>query len=154
MEARSRITPLLDQLIELFNRRSMDLPGGLFDRRTQFLINGTAFEEMLGSVDGTSPLILMLSRGPAGYRFTAKAVQHAVPDAALQRGELSEAEADGTAVIRGQCWLSGHLRGSSDAIEAVFDVELVLNTAGAVGRAAVTLDEPTLHRLREARLRP
>lgn len=149
----ARVAPLVDQLLDLFNRRSMDLPEGLFDRRTQFLINGTAFEEMLGQSPG-DPLILMLARGPAGYRFTAKAIQHALPDARLQRGELSEREAEGKAVVHAQCWLSGHLRGSGDAIETVFGVELVMNSAGAIERAAATLDTATLARLREARLRP
>ena len=60
METGSRVTAMVDQLIELFNKRSMDLPDGVFDRRTQFLVNGTAFEEMLGKSPG-DPLVLMLT---------------------------------------------------------------------------------------------
>jgi hypothetical protein len=41
-------------------------------------------------------------------RFAAKAVQHAVSDARLQRGELFESTADAGLVISGQCWLSAH----------------------------------------------
>ena len=83
------LTTIVDRLIDLFNRQSLDLPDGLFTRHTQFRLNGVPFEDMLGRSPG-DPLVLMLARGPAGYRFAAKAVQHAVSDARLQRGELSE----------------------------------------------------------------
>src|SRR5262245_54861434 len=99
MAAGSRVTALVDQLVELFNTRSMDLPDGLFDRRTRFLVNGTAFEEMLGKPPD-DPLVRMLTRGGAGYRFSAVAVQHAVPDATIERGELSET----SDAVRGDCW--------------------------------------------------
>ncbi len=39
----------IDRLIEYFNARRMDLPDGLFDRRTQFVINGTPFEMLLST---------------------------------------------------------------------------------------------------------
>src|SRR4029434_2641734 len=78
----------IDQLIALFNKKGMDLPAGLFDRRTQFLLNGSAYEILLGR-SPTDPLILMLARGPSGYRFIVKALQHAVPDAVIERGDLA-----------------------------------------------------------------
>ena len=106
----------LDELIALFNRRSLDLPDGLFDRRTQFLLNGTPFEAMLGR-SPADPLVLMIARGPAGYRFAAKALQHAVPDARVDRGELEPmAGLDGVMV---PLWLSGRLRGTDRPVEAV-----------------------------------
>ena len=89
METSARVVTAIDQLIELFNRRSDDLPDGLFDRRTQFLLNGLSFEERLGR-SPSDPLVLMLARGPAGYRFALKAIVHAVPDARLQRGDIAE----------------------------------------------------------------
>ena len=55
--------------------------------KTQFVINGAPFETLLGQ-SPTDPLILMLARGPAGFRFTAKALQHAMPDAKLERGDI------------------------------------------------------------------
>jgi hypothetical protein len=152
METGTRVTAMVDQLIELFNKRSMDLPDGLFDRRTRFLVNGTAFEEMLGKPPG-DPLVLMLTRGVAGYRFTAKAIQHAVPDAKIERGEFCESAVDGKSTVRGQCWLSGHLRGTGESVELLFGVELDTQNNGAVDRAEVTLDDEPLARLREARLR-
>ena len=86
MAADTTLIARIDRLIELFNNRSLDLPDGLFDRRTQFLLNGAPFESLLGQ-SPADPLILMLARGPAGYRFSVKALQHAIPDARVQRGE-------------------------------------------------------------------
>jgi hypothetical protein len=152
MAAGAGVGGLLDQLIDLFNRRSLDLPDGLFTRHTQFLVNGVAFEETLGR-SPTDPLVLMLSRGPAGYRFTVKAVQHAVPDARLQRGEIAETAQDGANVVVTQCWLSGRLRGSGDPIETVVEVTLRFDGT-SVDQAAAVLDSAVLDRLREARLKP
>ena len=78
----------IDQLIVLFNKKGMDLPAGLFDRKTQFVLNGAAFETLLGR-SATDPLVLMLAHGPAGYRFIVKALHHAVPDATIERGDLA-----------------------------------------------------------------
>jgi hypothetical protein len=140
----------LDQLIALFNKKGMDLPAGLFARTTQFLLNGTPYETLLGR-SPTDPLILMLARGPAGYRFIVKAVQHAVPDAAVERGEVVR---DGEASCTVQLWLSGHLRGLSEPLNTVIRVALVLATDGSVHQAAATVEEPALDRLREARHKP
>ena len=87
----------VDELIALFNRRSMDIPDGLLDRRTQFLLNGTPFEAMLGRA-ADDPLVLMIARGPAGYRFAIKALQHALPDARVQRGDIEDAGGRGRRV--------------------------------------------------------
>ena len=75
---------VIDEIISLFNARKMDLPDGFFDRKTQFVLNGAPFETLLGQ-SPTDPLILMLTRGPAGFRFTTKALQHAIPDARVER---------------------------------------------------------------------
>ena len=52
------------------------------------MINGAPFETLLGQ-SPNDPLVLMLARGPAGFRFTSKALQHAVPDAKVERGDMS-----------------------------------------------------------------
>ncbi len=153
MEAGSGMTPRIDQLIDLFNHRRDDLPDGLFDRRTQFVLNGRPFEETLGR-SPSDPLVLMLARGPAGYRFSAKALLHAVPDARIARGEVSQLSRDGVVTVKWQCWLSGHLRGTHEAAETVFDAEFALTEAGVVARASVVVPEAQLERIREARLRP
>ena len=151
MAASAGVAGVIDQLIDLFNRRSLDLPDGLFTRHTQFLLNGVPFEAMLGRTP-TDPLVLMLARGPAGYRFTAKAVQHAVPDGRLQRGELSESVNDDARVVATRCWLSGRLRGA-EALEMPIDVTLKFRGT-SVDEIAAVVDPNALEKLREARLRP
>lgn len=151
MDARPSLIAQIDQLIALFNRRSEDLPDGFFGRRTQFTLNGVAFEAMLGR-PASDPLVLMLARGPAGYRFAAKALWHAVPDARVERAEIEHDVA--TRVARVPCWLSGHLREASEPADTQFDVELNVNAAGSVERAALTVDESRLARIKEARFRP
>jgi hypothetical protein len=140
----------IDQLIALFNRKGMDLPDGLFARGTQFLLNGTSYEELLGR-SPIDPLILMLARGPAGYRFIVKAVQHAVPDAAVERGDV--VWADGGNSCHVDLWLSGRLRGVAENLNAIVGVDLVV-TEGRVQRAAASLDQSLLEKLRAARTRP
>lgn len=152
MEADSRLVAHIDELIRHFNKRSMDLPDGLFTRHTQLLLNDVPFEAMLGR-SPSDPLVLMIARGPAGYRFAAKAVQHAVPDATLERGDVVTAPGDGHLVVRTSCWLSGHYRGTGEAANDMFDVELIVKATGTVDKAGVTLDGIALARLREARLR-
>jgi hypothetical protein len=152
MEASVRLMGLVDELIALFNQRSEDLPDHLFDRRTQLVLNGVPFEETLGR-PSSDPLVLMLTRGPAGYRLVAKAVLHAVPDARIERGEFATDVADGKHMLRWQCWLSGHLRGTGEPTETVFDVELVITAGGLVERAAAAVDEGHLGPIRDARMR-
>jgi hypothetical protein len=151
MAAGQAVTAFVDQLVALFNRRSMDLPDGYFTRHTQFLLNGVSFEETLGR-SPTDPLILMLARGPAGYRLTVKALLHAVPDAALQRGELAERVEGATRVVQGQYWLSGHMRGGGEPVDMVVDVEIRFRGT-AIDRVHATLDPALVDLLRDARLR-
>ncbi len=149
MDTDSRLNDLADELVALFNRRSMDLPDGLFDRHTQLLLNGTPFEEMLGR-SPKDPLVLMIARGAAGYRFAMKAVQHAVPDAHIARGALEPTpEPPGTIVL--PLWLSGHLRGSGQPIETVMRVTVLLTASGAVAQADLALTAEHVARLSEAR---
>ena len=82
-----------------------------------------------------------------------KAVQHAVPDATLQRGELSARDEDADTVMTGQAWLSGHLRGTNETAEILVDVELRFRGETAT-HAAVKLAETDLDRLRTARASP
>lgn len=151
MASDQTLTGKLDRLIELFNAKAMDLPDGLFDRKTQFVLNGAPFETLLGQPPN-DPLVLMLTRGPAGYRFMSKALQHAVPDAKLERGDVPDPGAAGTAA--GQVWLSGHCRGTGEAIDTVVEIVLKIAPAGWVEVAEATVESGPLDKLREARLRP
>jgi hypothetical protein len=151
MAASEAVTALIDQLITLFNQQSMDLPDGYFTRHTQFRLNGVPFEDMLGR-SPQDPLVLMIARGAAGYRFTAKAVQHAVPDAQIARGELSETAQGDTLVVAGQCWLSGHYRGTGEPVELLVDVEMQLKN-GTIASANVKMDPALVQQLQNARIR-
>ena len=149
MAATKGLTEAIDQVIRFFNAKKMDLPDGFFDRRTQFVLNGAAFETLLGQ-SPTDPLILMLARGPAGFRFTAKALQHALPDARIERGEI---ETDGDPCkVTTRLWLSGTLRGTGEALNTVVPVIFRLNAAGSIEVAEVQVDPAALDRIRQARL--
>ena len=143
------LTAAIDRIIADYNKRKLDLPDGFFDRRTQFVINGAPFETLLGR-DPNDPLILMLARGPAGYRFAAKALQHAIPDSKLERGDVEE----GPSTLSVKLWLSGTLRGTSQAVNTIVPIAMKLAAAGHVEIAEATVDADTLAGIREARLRP
>ncbi|MEO7157146.1 MAG: hypothetical protein ABI039_06270 [Vicinamibacterales bacterium] len=145
------LTAAIDQVIDYFNVRRLDLPDGFFERQTQFLLNGAPFETLL-SATPNDPLILMLARGPAGFRFTAKALQYAVPDARLDRGAVAT---DGDPFkLTLQLWLSGTLRGSGEKINSLVAVTLRLAPAGHVGIAEALIDAGDLERIRQARITP
>jgi hypothetical protein len=152
MAATQRLESLaaaIDRVIAYFNARKLDLPDGLFDRKTQFVINGAPFETLLGQPPN-DPLVLMLARGPAGFRFTTKTLQHAMPDAKLERGEVNTA-AGGVSV---ELWLSGTLRGTGEPVNSVVSVTLALAADGHVEVAEATVEPVVLDQLRQARLRP
>jgi len=151
MATAETLTPVIDQVIALFNRQAMDLPDGFFDRRTQFLLNGAAFETLLGQPPA-DPLVLMLTRGPAGYRFMSKALQHALIRAKVERGDIvATGEADRLST---ELWLSGTLRGTGGELNAVIAVTLKIGAAGSVEIAEAKVDRADLDKLRAARLEP
>lgn len=158
MAAAEGLTAAIDQVITFFNAKKMDLPDGLFDRQTQFVLNGAAFETLLGQ-SPTNPLILMLARGPAGFRFTAKALQHALPDARLERGDLvaepaTPRSAGGSSTLTTQLWLSGTLRGTGESLNTVVSMIVRLNTSGSIAVAEAQLEPGALEKIRQARVRP
>ena len=150
MATAQTLTPVIDQVIALFNRQAMDLPDGFFDRRTQFLLNGAPFETLLGQPPA-DPLVLMLTRGPAGYRFMSKALQHALIHATVDRGDIVATD---PGLLSTQLWLSGTLRGTGEALNAVVGVTLKLGATGTVESAEATVSRADLDKLRAARLEP
>lgn len=148
MSATVALLARIDELVALFNRRSPDLPDGLFDRRSQFLLNGTPFEAMLGR-EPTDPLVLMVARGPAGYRFAVKALQHAVPDLRVERANAVQDHGDLLLIVPFR--LSGRLRGSEEPVDTVVHVTVTLS-GETVARADAAIDAELLPPLRAARL--
>ena len=150
MVANATLIARLTDLVALFNRKSLDLPEGLFDRQTQFLLNGIPFEAMLGR-SPSDPLVLMIARGPAGYRFAIKALQHAIPDARVEIGEVEDTGQAEACVV--PLWLSGELRGTGSAVDVVVRVSVSATDASTVTRADALIDPAILEPIREARLR-
>jgi len=136
----------LDQLVVYFNRRVLNVPDDLLNRNTQFLLNGVAYETMLGR-SPTDPLVRMITRGAAGYRFAATTVLHALESARLLCGDfnVSAQHASGTFV------LSGVLRGTDNNFKEVVTVDLTLTDNDIVSVASVHLSEEGLAQLRTAR---
>jgi hypothetical protein len=157
LATRESLTADIDRIVRDFNTRKLDLPDGFFDRRTQFVINGAPFETLLGR-SPSDPLILMLARGPAGYRFTVKALQHAIPDASTRRtpssAESVSLSASAPNEVVFQLHLSGKLRGSGEAVDIVVPITLKLGAAGTVEVAEATVDATVLDKIRQARLLP
>lgn len=151
MAAAEALTGRIDHLLALFNARKMDLPDGLFDRKTQFVLNGARFETLLGQPPA-DPLVLTLTRGAAGYRFICKSLQHALPDGSVERGDVVTTGDPYAARLK--VWLSGHLRGTGEALDTVVEITLHFGSTGPLDEATATVDAPALDRLREARLRP
>lgn len=144
--SRPRLVMMLDELIACFNRRVMDVPDGLFDRNAQFTLNGRSFEAMLGRSDD-DPLIRMIARGAAGYRFAAKPLLHALDTVLVSRMDFTT---EGTRA-RAMLALRGTLRGTGTVLDEMVTVDLSLTPVGAVVKADVMIGEGALDRIRAAR---
>jgi hypothetical protein len=142
----SALRDQLDSLIGCFNRRVMDVPENFFDRNAQFTLNGRTFETMLGRLDD-DPLIRMIARGAAGYRFAAKPLLHALETVLVSRMDFATSAGRARAVLA----LRGTLRGSGAVLDEMVNVDFMLTAAGTVGRADVTIGEGALDRIRAAR---
>lgn len=140
------LVAMLDDLIACFNRRVMDVPDGFFDRNAQFTLNGRTFESMLGRADD-DPLIRMIARGPAGYRFAAKPLLHALETVLVSRMDFDGNASRARAVLA----LRGTLRGSGTVLDEMVTIDLTLTPAASVGRADVMIGEGALDRIRSAR---
>jgi hypothetical protein len=135
-----------DQLLASFNRRRLDVPDGLLDKNAQFMLNGVSYEERLGR-SADDPLLRLIARGTAGYRFAMTALLAALDPVRATRGPFTESSTGAVGVVM----LSGRLRGSSDTFEQVVNVEADINETGTVVRLRASLPEDALARLREAR---
>lgn len=81
----------VDHLIAYVNRRLLDVPDGLLDRDAHLLLNGVPYETMLGR-SADDPLVRLIARGPAGYRFAMTALLRAVEALHLERGPFTESD--------------------------------------------------------------
>ena len=140
----------LARLAHLFNEHSLDVPDGLIDRGCVFRLNGVAYEDTMGR-PVTDPIVRMVARGPAAYRFLAQAVRYAVPDARLEVAGLVPPDVRGAALATATATLAGTLRGSAAPFHAVAGLAVVTSDAGLVREVAVLLDEAHVAAIAEAR---
>jgi hypothetical protein len=146
MEAAVMLAARVEQLLAYFNRGTLDVPDGLFDKNAVLTLNGVPYEMRLGR-SADDPLIRLIARGPAGYRFIANALLHALDRASATVGTFDVAS-DGAA---GTILLQGWPRGSTDRFEEVLDFSVTLTPSGSIHSAHVTMPEDALVRLKEAR---
>jgi len=75
-----------------------------------------------------------------------------VPDARLERGDVVS---DGDPFkVTARLWLSGTLRGTGEAFNAVIGMTLKLGAAGRLEIAEAEVEQADLDKLRAARLSP
>lgn len=136
----------LDALLGYFNRGLLDVPDGLLDRNTAFSLNGVPYEAWLGR-SSDDPLVRLITRGAAGYRFVAQTVLRALPGARVTRRELTPGHDSATTVLS----VSGALRGTAAPITAEIAVCLWVNEAGTVIGADLQIPDALVGELRDAR---
>lgn len=135
-----------DELIASFNRRVMDVPDGFFARDARFSLNGATFESMLGQRED-EPLVRMIARGTAAYRFAAKPLLHAFDAVLVSRLDCQQ---EGSRV-RIRLTLRGTLRGTGDLLDELVDVDMAVAPEGAVERTDVAIGERALAQIKRAR---
>ena len=142
---RARLTELIDSL----KRGRLDVPDGLLDRNAAFSLNGTPYETLLGR-DPDDPLIRLIARGPAGYRFAAQALIRALGTPLLTIERMDDAppgyEVTGL--------LSGLLRGSGGSINCPVIIRMTMTLSGTVATADVVIERDVLTKLDHARSLP
>lgn len=140
----------LARLTHLFNEHSLDVPDGLLDRACVFRLNGVAYEETMGR-PVSDPIVRMVARGPAAYRFLAQALRYAMPDAQLELASVVPAQPSGAALATTTATVGGTLRGSGVALRADAAVAFVTGEGGLVREVAVLLDEAHVAAIAQAR---
>lgn len=140
----------LARLTQLFNEHSLDVPDGLLDRACVFRLNGVAYEETMGR-PVSDPVVRMVARGPAAYRFLAQAVRYAVPDVRLGLAGVMPAQPSGEALATATATVEGTLRGSGEVFRADAAVALITSATGLVREVAVLLDDAHVAAIAEAR---
>lgn len=139
----------LARLAHLFNEHSLDVPDGLLDRGCVFRLNGVAYEDTMGR-PVADPIVRMVARGPAAYRFLAQAVRYALPDARLRLSGVVPAHPGPAGLATATATLEGALRGGG-GFSARAAVAFVTGAHGMVNEVAVMLDEAHVAAIAEAR---
>jgi hypothetical protein len=140
----------LAQLVSQFNRGTLDLPDGLLDRGAPLRLNGVAYEDTMGRPVG-DPLVRLVARGPAAYRFLAQALRYALPDAEITLGALERQPAEGGFLVHGPARLTGTLRAPHQSFAHEASLRLRFNDDGRLVDVDVTMAPEAVAALRAAR---
>ena len=139
----------LGLLVGAFNAHSLDVPEGLLDRGCVFRLNGVAYEDTMGR-PVTDPIVRLIARGPAAYRFLAQALRYAMPDATVEIEDV--VPNDGQVPLAStMATLAGTLRGTTTPFRAKIAVALVIGESRLVLELAAMMPEEQIAALREAR---
>ncbi len=138
-------------LAQAFNEQRLDVPSGLLDRACVFRLNGVAYEDTMGR-PVSDPIVRLVARGPAGYRFLAQALRYAIPDARVLIEDVVPADAGGR-LASATVAVEGTPRGSSAPWRAGVAVALVIGAEGLVQELAAMMEERHVEAIREARRR-
>jgi hypothetical protein len=140
----------LGQLVAEFNRGTLDLPDGFLDRNAPLRLNGVAYEETLGR-PAADPLVRLLGRGPAAYRFLAKALRYALPDATITLGALEREPDEAGFTLTGPATLTGALRSPASPFAHTASVRLRFDDSGRLLEIDATLDADAVRAIAAAR---
>jgi hypothetical protein len=144
--------PVLDRiatLVALFNDGGLDVPDDLIARQCVFRLNGVAYEDTMGR-PVSDPLVRLVARGPAAYRFLAQALRYAVPDARVEVEQLMAGGSTGGDLVTGRARVTGALRGGA-AFTARANLALVIDARGRLTEIAAVVDEAPLAAIAKAR---
>jgi len=133
------------ELVTYFNNGSLDVPDGLLARDCVFRLNGVAYEETIGR-PATDPIVRLVARGPAAYRFLSQRLRYFVPDAVAALDEIAEPDTCG-GLASAVCRLRGTPRGSASRLAVAVPVALVTNARGLVSEVAIVVEPEVLARL-------
>ena len=145
----------LAALVSLFNAGKADLPDGALRRNCIFRLNGRAYHEHLGRPPG-DPLVRLIGCGPAGYRFIQTALRYAMERPRLDLHGTHRSEGPGgesAGLLMRRASLSGTLRGSETPFTAECELTLLGDGSGAIREIAVTMGDPDVERIMQARQR-
>ena len=142
----------LAQLAQAFNERRLDVPPGLIDRGCVFRLNGVAYEDTMGR-PVSDPIVRLVARGPAAYRFLAQAMRYALPDARVAVEDVEPGDASPGQLASATASVEGTLRGQSSPFRTSVALALVIGEHGLVRELAAMMDEQHVDAIREARQR-
>ena len=142
------IREAVGELVAAFNRGSLDVPASFFTARTTFTLNHRTYESLLGG-SADDPLIRLLTRGAAGYRTAAKALQYALTSPTVAVESLTDPDTSGAQVATLR--VEGRWRDSGEPFSGLATLRLG-RTGSELTSVGVVCAEEYLTRIAASRL--